>query len=162
MEKEEKKEDILNINQHKNKVHVVLAHSYFVYFLFFLVGVFLDLIFNIKILNSPVMVSIGVILILLATALIFWAQKNSRNLEKETLTKESFCNGPYCITRSPTHWGLFLLMLGFGITINAIFIIITTIISFVITRLIYLKKEEGILEKKYGIPYIEYKKLVRF
>lgn len=161
MEKEEKKEDILNINQRKNRVHVVLAYSYSVYFVLFLVGVFLDLIFNIKIFNFPAMVSIGVILILLATALIFWAQRTSRNLEKEILTKESFCKGPYRFTRSPTHWGLFLLMLGFGIIINAIFIIISTFISLILTKFLFLKREEAILEKKYGAPYLEYKKSVK-
>jgi len=49
MEKEEQKNNILEINQHKNKVHIVLAHSYSVYLSLFLVGVFLDLVFNLKI-----------------------------------------------------------------------------------------------------------------
>ena len=51
MEKGEQKEKILEISQDKEKVHIVLANSYSVFFLLFLVGVFLDLIFNIKILN---------------------------------------------------------------------------------------------------------------
>jgi protein-S-isoprenylcysteine O-methyltransferase Ste14 len=156
MGKEEAKENILNINQ-----HVVLAYSYSVYFVLFLVGVFLDLIFNIKIFNFSLMVPVGIALILLATLLIFWAQRTSRNLEKETLTKESFCKGPYRFTRSPTHWGLFFLMLGFGIIINAIFIIISTFISFILTKFIFLKREETILEKKYGTPYLEYKQSVK-
>ena len=53
-------------------------------------------------------------------------------------------------------------MLGFGLVANAIFIIVTTVISFVLTKFIYLKKEEAILEKKYGAPYLEYKKAVKF
>ena len=74
----------MNVNPDKDKVHIVLAHSYSVYFLLFLAGVFLDLIFNLKIFNFPFMMPLGVVLILLATLLIFWAQRTSRNLNKET------------------------------------------------------------------------------
>ena len=37
---------------HKNKVHRVLAHSYFVYFLLFLVGISLDIFFRFKVLSN--------------------------------------------------------------------------------------------------------------
>ena len=162
MEKEDQKENILEINQHKNKVHIILAHSYSVFLSLFLVGVFLDLIFNLKILNFTFILPIGIALIFLASLLILWAQKTSRNLKKENLTKETFFKGPYRFTRSPTHLGLFFLTLGFGLIVNGIFIVISTIISFAITKLVYLKKEETILEKKYGAPYLEYKKAVKF
>jgi protein-S-isoprenylcysteine O-methyltransferase Ste14 len=162
MEQNEAKENILSVNQYKGRVHVVLAHSYAVYFSFFLAGVLLDLIFNLKILNFIFMIPIGVALIFLATLLIFWAQKTSRNLKKENLTKEAFLQGPYRFTRGPTHWGLFLLMLGFGFITGALFIIVFAIIAFIFTKLVYLKREEEILEKKYGTPYLEYKKMVRF
>ena len=149
-------------DQSKNKVHKILASSYTVYFLLFLIGVFLDLFLKLKFFNFFFMVPIGVSLIFLASLFILWAQKTSRNLKKENLTKESFYKGPYCFTRSPTHLGLFLLMLGFGIMNSSTLIVIFSIFSFIITRLVYLQKEEKILEKKYGAPYIEYKKLVQF
>ncbi len=152
----------MNVNPDKDKVHIVLAHSYSVYFLLFLAGVFLDLIFNLKIFNFPFMMPLGVVLILLATLLIFWAQRTSRNLNKETLTPETFMKGPYRYSRSPTHWGLFFLMLGFGLLNGAIFIVIFAFIAFFLTKLVYLKKEEAILLKKYGAPYSEYKQIVKF
>jgi protein-S-isoprenylcysteine O-methyltransferase Ste14 len=149
-------------NDNKYNIHKVLAHSYTVFFLLFLVGVSLDMIFRLKIFSSPAMAPLGSIIIIFATVLIFWAQMTSRNLKKENLTRESFCKGPYCYTRSPTHWGLFLLILGFGIITNALFVILSSIISFIVTKLIFLKKEEEILAEKYGAPYLEYKKSVRF
>ena len=145
----------------KYNIHKILAHSYFIYFLFFLIGVFLDLYFNIRIFNNAVMAPIGVAFLLLATILILWAQMTSRNLSKQNITKETFCKGPYCYTRSPTHWGLFLLLLGFGFIANAFFVIILTLISFVITKFIFLEKEENALAMKYGAPYLEYKKEVK-
>ena len=143
-------------------IHKVLAHSYSVYFLFFLAGVYLDLVFRLDIFHSPLVVYLGWILLFLATLLIFWAQKTSRNLSKENLSKENFMQGPYRYTRGPTHLGLFFLILGFGMTSNAFFIVLFSPIAFLITKFFYLRREEKILENKYGAPYLEYKKAVKF
>jgi len=152
-------------NEARNKIfydiHRVLAKSYSMYFLFFLLGVTLDLIFRFQIFATSIMIPLGFILLSLATILILWAQHTSRNLDKKDITKETFCKGPYCYTRSPTHWGLFLLMLGFGILANALFVIITTLISFFVSRSVFLAKQERMLAHKYGAPYLEYQKSVK-
>ncbi len=153
-----------DLDNPKNKVksvHHILVHSYGMYFALFLIGVALDIALKLKIFATSVMVPTGLGLLSLATLIIFWAQKTSRNLNKENITKETFCKGPYCYVRSPTHWGLFLLMLGFGVIANAIFVILTTLISFLVSRFVFLNQEEIILEKKYGEPYLEYKKQVK-
>jgi protein-S-isoprenylcysteine O-methyltransferase Ste14 len=110
---------------------------------------------------TSAMVPVGGSIIIFASLVIFWAQHTSRKLKKENMTKETFCKGPYCYTRSPTHWGLFFLMLGFGIVINGAFVVLTTCISLLVSRRIFLEKEERILAEKYGAPYLEYKKAVR-
>ncbi len=157
-------EDDINFDliNHPDKIHRILAHSYFMYFVLFLVGVALDLIFRFKLFTGRGMVSTGFVFLVLATMLILWAQRTSRNLKTQNLTAETFCRGPYCYTRSPTHWGLFLLMLGFGIIANAFFVVLFTVISFAVTKFIFLKKEEAALAAKYGQPYLEYKKIVKF
>jgi|SRR3989344_2174870 len=149
-------------NPHTDNIHWVLTRSYSMYFVLFLVGVTLDLIFRFKIFSNSFMMPAGAVFLILGSALILWAQRTSRNLHKEEIKTESFCRGPYCYSRSPTYWGLFLLMLGFGVITNAFFVVLTTLISFIIARFIFQHKEEKILEKKYGDPYLEYKKLVRF
>jgi protein-S-isoprenylcysteine O-methyltransferase Ste14 len=157
--------DKISWEEHKKKyaIHHILAHSYTFYFFLFLVAVVLDLVFPIKILNTSVMVPIGFALLIFSSIVIFWAQRTSRDLRKtEEVKKESFCRGPYCYTRTPTHWGLLLLMLGFGFVANAMFIIISTLISFIVSKLVFLKKEEDVLVSKYGAPYLEYKKSVKF
>jgi len=150
-----------NSNPHKNKVHKYLVHSYSWYFLFFLVGISLDVSFPLKIFDSSYLVPIGFILTLFATILIFWAQKSSRKLNIENLSKETFSKGPYKYMRNPTHLGLLLLLFGFGIMANALFLVIFTFIYAVIDRLIFLKKQDAILELKYGEPFVEYKKSVK-
>lgn len=144
-------------------VHHVLAHSYSFFLTLFLFGFFLDLVFPIKIFSSSIMASVGWLFLISSTVLIFWAQKTSRNLDDvKKIKTETFCHGPYCYTRSPTHFGLFFLTLGFGILINAFFVVLFTLISIIITKVIFIKKEESILAKKYGSPYLEYKKIVKF
>jgi len=151
-----------NENPHKNKVHRILAYSYLFYFILFLFGLFLDFLFPLKVFDNYAIASIGILFLILGTFLILWAQKSSLNFKKENITKETFSHGPYRYTKSPTHFGLFLMMLGFGIMINALFIVIFSIISFFITKSIFLKKEEKILTQKYGTSYVEYKKSVKF
>lgn len=159
IEQEEKqKKDILEDN-----VHALLAHSYVSYLVSFLFGLLFHFIFPIKIYTEESIVSyIGLIFLFIATILIVWAQKTSRHLDVENLSKESFTHGPYCYTRMPTHWGLFFLMIGFGLVINSFFTVLFTCFSFILSKFAFLKKEEEILLKKYGQHYLEYKKLVKF
>jgi len=45
--------------------------------------------------------------------------------------------------------------------INSLFGVILTILAHVVTKVFFLKKEEVILERKYGEVYTEYKKKVK-
>ncbi len=147
---------------YKNKVHKILARSYSVYLVFFLLGVYLNLIFNFKVFASSIVTPIGLLFLILGTFLAIWAQKTSRNLDTKNLTKEVFYKGPYRFTSTPTNFGLFFLMLGFGMIANSFFIMTCSCIAFVIARFVLLVQEEQVLAEKYGIPYIEYKKIVKF
>jgi len=155
-------ENTLSVKEnYKDKVHGVLANSYSLYFTLFLIGVFFDIVYPIKILQYSLSSSFGAIFIIIGSLLIYWAQKTSRNLKKEEITKDTFYKGPYRFSRSPTHWGLFFLMAGFGIMVNAFFVILFALLAFFISKLVFLRKEEVILVKKYGEPYLEYKKRVK-
>ena len=149
-------------NIHKNKVHKILARSYSVYFFFFLLGVYLNLAFNFKVFRSSIVSPIGFCFLILGTFLIFWAQNTSRNLNTQNLTKETFSQGPYRFTSTPTNFGLFFLMLGFGMVANSFFIIVCSCVAFMIARFVFLEREEKVLAEKYGVPYLEYKKMVKF
>lgn len=148
-------------NIHKNKVHHVLAHSYTSYFVLFLVSIYLDFVFRIGIFANGTARFAGVLFLLLGTLLIFWAQKSSRVLNKENLSKETFRQGPYRHSRYPTHWGIFLLLLGFGIVADALFVILFTLVAFVVSRTLFLRRHDRILAEKYGQHYTEYQKSVK-
>ena len=154
--------DRFNQNQKEQTVHEVLIESYSWYFLFFLTGVIIDIIFPVKFLPPFVFAPSGLLIAIASSFLIFWAQKSSRNLDVKNLTKETFSKGPYKYMRNPTQLGLFLLLLGLGMMVNAAYLILFTMIYFLTAERIFIKREERILEKKYGKPFIEYKESLRF
>lgn len=158
MEKNEKIEKI----QHSPRVHKILAQSYLVYFLALFIGLVLSAIFPAKISVSSILLNLSAVVLILSSILIYWAQKSTKNFKKDGITKNAFKKGPYKFLRNPTNTGLFLLLLSFGIIINSIFVVFLTLVAFVFANFIFLRKEQKLLEKKYGEAYIEYKRDVRF
>ncbi len=148
-------------------VHIVLAHSYLVYFASLLFGLAIDVYWPIRI-DIPGLEILGTLLIFAGPLLIFWAQNTSHKMAvKQICSREGVCvddfyKGPYTFTRSPTHLGIFLMVIGFGFIMCSISIILTTTIAFILTRYVFVKKEERILEDKYGEPYRLYKTRVKF
>lgn len=148
-------------SRHRPVVHHVLARSYSFYLVLFLFGAVLDLAFPMRVFSESFSAPFGLALLIFGTGVIFWAQHTSRNLgHVKDITRKNFFKGPYRYARSPTHWGLAFLFLGFGLLINAYFIILTTFVSFIVTRAVFLRKEEALLAAKYGVPYREYQRAV--
>jgi protein-S-isoprenylcysteine O-methyltransferase Ste14 len=146
---------------HKHAIHRSLAHSYTFYFIFFMVGMMLDAIFKISLFKTSIMFPVGLILFLLSTAIIAWAQLSYVNPEGKEIAKEHFSKGPYAYTRNPTHWGLFILILGFGFMVNGFFVILMTIVWHLLTKVTFIKKHEAAMLHYFGAPYEEYKKSVK-
>ena len=150
------------IHLEESHIHRVLAHSYSMYFILFLVGICFDSVSHFRVFNNFWIISVGILFLAFGTFLILWAQKTSRNLKKENISKESFTKGPYRFTRTPTNFGLFFLMFGFGMVANASFVILFACISFILAKMVFLNIQEKILAEKYGTPYLEYQKMVKF
>ncbi len=147
----------------KSSVHAMFARSYAFYFLVFLAGIIFDFIFPFRLVVISSAVYFGFILLVSGPILIFWAQKATRKFQKDkNSTGRNFYCGPYYFTRSPTNFGVLFLLLGFGILANAFFVIVFTLIAFLVTKFTFLRKEERLLEQRYGESYLEYKKTVKF
>lgn len=157
---EAKQENVSNVEP-KHSIHQTLAHSYFLHFIALILGVILDLIFQVRLFKDTIMMPVGFLFLLIATFIIIWAQMTTKNLGETDVTKEHLSRGPYCYTRTPTHYGLFILILGFGFIMNAFFIIVLSIFSMVFGKSVYLKKYEEIMLHKFGTAYEEYKKSVK-
>ena len=146
-------------------VHVVLAHSYLFYFAGLLAGFIIDMEWGYVF--SPIKADgIGLILLIAGPLLISWAQSTSRRTKVHRHGKDVMHNhisqGPYAFIRSPTNLGIGIMMLGLALVFQSVPLIITTVISFFITRYIFIRQEERLLLEKYGAPYKEYRKRVHF
>lgn len=162
----DKVDNKLNLKHNKHKDHAVhssLSYSYVIHLFALILGIFLDFLFPIQIFHDSIMVFVGIMFLVFSSILVFWAQNSSMDLlHKEDVNEEHFCRGPYCYTRTPTHFGLFLAVMGFGFIINSFFVIVLTFFTFFITKYTFVKKQELELEKKFGDAYRKYKKIVKF
>lgn len=148
----------------KGTVHFILLHSYLIFLFAVILGVFFDIFFKKEIFSDGIYKNIGVLLLIMGSIIVYWAQSTSSNYKKEIGKNEKrshFESGPYRYLRSPTHFGLFALTLGYSLIINSLFSVAFTIGAYLITKFFFLKREEKLLEKKYGEVYSEYKKKVR-
>ena len=144
-------------------VHFILSNSYTVFLFAVVLGVIFDMIVPIDIFNTPIYQYGGLILIMIGSILVYWAQSSSYHSKvemKKDKTERNFAKGPYKYSRNPTHIGLTLLTLGLGFVINSLFSVIFIIITSLVTKAIFLKKEEDLLEEEYGQVYTDYKKKV--
>ncbi len=153
-----------NLNLRDGVVHLVLSHSYTVFLLAVILGIIFDILIPTSFFGSYLYQYIGFILIVLGSLLIYWAQKTTNCTKKEELEGgkiiRDFARGPYKYSRNPTHIGLTATALGLGLAINSVFSVIFILIAFFITKIIFIKKEEALLEKRYGEDYCNYKKKV--
>jgi len=147
-------------------VHEVLARSYFVFLLFIVLGILVSFFWDQK-LFSVTQNNLGFLLLAAGTILVFWSQQSSRktkvkriHLDKE-IAKEGFLKGPYQFYRSPTHLGVFLLFAGVAFLDNSFVLSVASVVALVFTRLVFIKREERMLEEKYGQIYKEYKNKVK-
>jgi len=152
-------------------IHETLATSYLVNFAGVFIGFVTDYIYPLKF-DFMYMDSLGALLIVLGTILVYWAQKSSRKGSEtrnvllspevpENVEKDNFRVGPYKITRSPTQYGLSIMALGLSFIFGSITMVVLTIACFLIGKFVFIRKEEKNLAKKYGEPYLEYKKHVK-
>lgn len=147
-------------------VHQILAHSYLVFLAALVLGFAIDVAF--KVMNNfPAAPLWGFGLIVLGTVLVYWAQQSSHEHQVdrntgEGICRDHFCVGPYSITRTPTLYGLFVMSIGLALLYGSSPILITTVVAFLVSRFIFVPMEEKYLEHKYGAPYLEYKKTIKF
>lgn len=157
-----------NLNKEDKKVvgvvHVLLSHDYAIFFLAVVLGVIFDVIFTVHVFNSIVYEYIGLFMIFIGSLVIYWAQRTTGSSNNE-IGKERdinfFFRGPYKYTRNPTNFGLTFAVLGFGLLINSLFSIIFILITYIISKLIFIKKQDNILKDRYGAVYEEYLKKVK-
>ncbi|MEI7689068.1 MAG: isoprenylcysteine carboxylmethyltransferase family protein [Candidatus Nomurabacteria bacterium] len=145
-------------------IHVLLYHSYVVFLLAIVLGIISDAIFTFGKFQGSIYQIIGLLMIIIGTFIVFWAQKTTSYKKIEAQKDRDtnfFIKGPYRYTRNPTNFGLSLMSLGLGFIIGSLFSIIFVVITYFISKLIFIKRQDSILEERYGEVFNDYKKKVK-
>lgn len=109
----------------------------------------------------------GVVVIGLATGLVFWAQHISRqgaHRKKEIIyapTCRDFMRGPYRYTRHPGALGLMLMFAGFVLVTNSLVLVIILGLFIILETFWFIPMEEKTYMDECPGVYAEYKTKVR-
>ncbi len=149
---------------HKSGIIELAANSSVVYLILFFIGAFSHYLYPIPIMSGLVAQLLGVFFLIIGPLFILWSQRSIRRFRREAeggASPYTFNIGPYRFTRNPTYLGLTFLIAGFGFLTNSAAIVFSAILAFIFVNYTLLRKEERILEEKYGDEYRDYKKNVR-
>lgn len=151
---------------HGLSVHEILAQGYLMYLAAIVVGFGASYLFPEHV-SIPFESDWGFLLIVIGTVIIFWAQRATgktahKRSKVEEVQKDHFRVGPYVYTRSPTQYGLFFMSFGLSLLFGSLYMVIGTVIALLVGKFVIIPKEEKHLAEKYGAPYLEYKKHVKF
>lgn len=146
-------------------IHVILGHSYLLYFVLLCIGVFFDTVYPVKFLNSKLVGQIGLGLVFVGSVLMVWAQQSSKKSlherHQEVRGPQAFFHGPYRLLKSPTQVGLMLMFIGLGLVLNSVFITVAAIISYILSKTFFIKKQQEVLLDRYGESYKVYRDKVK-
>lgn len=141
-------------------IHVILGHSYLLYFVFFCVGVLLDTLYPVRFLHASTIQNVGLGLVFVGSVLMVWAQQSSKKSlherHEQVRGPQAFFHGPYRIFKSPTQTGLMLMFLGLGFVLNSVLISLTAIVAYILSKMFFIKKQQEVLIDRYGESYKEY------
>lgn len=163
MEKEETNNNIED-KPKPGSVHFLLAHAYSLFFLAIILGIILDVITGLNLLENFKYSNFGIVFVFLGTGLVYWAQTSSSKaikIKPEENSVAGFTIGPYKYFRNPTYIGLFVMTLGFGILIKSLFSVLFILFAYLVIKFVFIKKETKILKQKYQDLYTKYEDKVK-
>lgn len=152
----------------ENIIYHMTIYPPIIYLVGLIIGLLFDTFITIRIIPEAIFLPLGILFLFLSPILILWAKyspyyflRSGKICDVKDVRTEYFKTGPYKFSRNPIYLSLALLVIGFGFLINSIFVVIAVALSFFIVHFVILRREEMILEKRYGEEYKQYKKSVR-
>lgn len=107
----------------------------------------------------------GLLALLTGVALLVWAQglfaRTGQNPIPWKPTPELIFQGPYRFTRNPMYLGMTLVVFGFGIALNNLWISLLALPALLVVHLVAVLPEERYLSEKFGETYKQYLEQVR-
>ncbi len=150
-------------SQDKNSISEISSYSFFVYLIFLLAGLFIELFFfSQKLLSSHIALYVGVGLMTVSSIVILWAGHSSYQYRKNSdkydeLGHQHLIMGVFRFTRNPYYLSLGTLMIGLSLVINSLAIFALAVLSFLVVNSWFIPKEEEVLRERHGEHFDKYK-----
>lgn len=115
-------------------------------------------------LASPFFSFMGLLFFLLGIALAVWAKLAMKSnwgtpaQHDRTRQKQLITAGPFAFSRNPIYVGLFIQFIGFELAMQSVLILLAFPLFWIIRNAV--RKEESLLTKFFGKPYLAYCKNV--
>ncbi len=145
-------------------IHIILFNTYFLFLVSVVLGAIFDQLYHYDFFGHKGFEYFGLFIIITGSILVYWAQSTTK-VKKEDFNKDRdvnfFYRGPYKYTRNPTNLGIAAMCIGLGFAMNSVFTILFGFLVYLISRFFLIKKQDLILEERYGGVFSEYKKKVK-
>jgi protein-S-isoprenylcysteine O-methyltransferase Ste14 len=130
-----------------------------------LTGLGLHAAFPLPIVPDPLAAALGAPLVVASLALFAWAVRTMLGAGEKLPTNEPthtiVRTGPYARTRNPIYLAFCLLQLGIALWVNAVAVLATTVVCFLVLQKAVIEREERYLASKFGPTYTAYQQAVR-
>lgn len=147
-----------------DKVNVI-AKPPAIYFVSILAGILLQIVWPFSIVPFLWLRAAGLILIGLAVVVSIWGDQEFKRHETAVNPDQPptflVTTGPYRFSRNPMYVGLTLLQLGFALTFNSFWLVLTLVPTLLIMSRGVIDREEQFLATMFGQTYIDYRNRVR-
>ena len=114
---------------------------------------------------APARWIVGAAVFAAALALFGWAiatmTRAGSNVPTTMPTITIVDTGPYRFTRNPIYVGMFLAIIGLAIAFDSLWLLIALVPFALVIRYGVVAREETYLERKFGVPYRDYRSRVR-
>jgi protein-S-isoprenylcysteine O-methyltransferase Ste14 len=115
--------------------------------------------------DSAIRIIAGLLVILTGVGFIVWAQvffaRTGQNPIPWKPTPELIFQGPYRFTRNPMYLGMTLVVVGFGLALNNLWISLFALPGLLVVHVMAVLPEERYLSEKFGESYKQYLAQVR-
>lgn len=130
-----------------------------------IVGFVVDWFFPMPFVLEAYDLPVGLVLIGLAIVFMVWAVrtmgKAGTNVDPRQPSLAIVTDGPFQFTRNPMYVSMALILVGFAVWLNSLWILgALAVVVFIMTYGVIMR-EEAYLEKKFGKTYLDYKAKVR-
>ncbi len=149
----------------KNDNPGVIAPPPLIFLCFLAAGYYLNRVYPIPVIESPLRTIIAAIFIvyacLTAGLAFYYMIKAGTNVDIRKPTKAIVTESVYSYSRNPMYLSMVILLIAFTFLANALWIAILTPFFMIVMQKGVIEREEAYLERKFGKEYTDYKQRVR-